>query len=93
MVGGRYHCIMVRSFDFILGATAEGYAICIGTASTLHCRRAKKITIISRATHIWRVHCIDFDILYLQKNIFTTEICAEEAVSLQRLIGPPLTSL
>ena len=21
MVGGRYHCIMVRSFDFILGAT------------------------------------------------------------------------
>ena len=22
MVGGRYHCIMVRSFDFILGATA-----------------------------------------------------------------------
>ena len=22
MVGGRYHCIMVRSFDVILGATA-----------------------------------------------------------------------
>ena len=22
MVGGRYHCIMVRSFDFILGTTA-----------------------------------------------------------------------
>ena len=22
MVGGRHHCIMVRSFDFILGATA-----------------------------------------------------------------------
>ena len=22
MVGGRYHCIMVRSVDFILGATA-----------------------------------------------------------------------
>ena len=22
MVGGRYHCIVVRSFDFILGATA-----------------------------------------------------------------------
>ena len=22
MVGGRYHCIMVRSFDLILGATA-----------------------------------------------------------------------
>ena len=22
MVGGRYHCTMVRSYDFILGATA-----------------------------------------------------------------------
>ena len=22
MVGGRYNCIMVRSFDFILGTTA-----------------------------------------------------------------------
>ena len=49
MVGGRYHCIMVRSFDFILGATAafkEGYSIYIGMASTLHCRRAIIIIII-----------------------------------------------
>ena len=23
IVGGRCHCIMVRSFDFILGATAD----------------------------------------------------------------------
>ena len=48
MVGGRYHCIMVRSFDFILGATAalrKEYSISIGKASTLHCRRAKIIII------------------------------------------------
>ena len=52
-VGGRYHCIMVRSLDFILGATTgalrkdgEGYSIDIGKASTLHCRRAKIIITI-----------------------------------------------
>ena len=41
MVGGRYHCIMVRSFDFIVKyyyyccCCMERYSIYIGTASPL----------------------------------------------------------
>ena len=48
MVDGRYHCFMVRSFDFLLSATAalwKVYSTYIGTASTLYCRRAMIIKI------------------------------------------------
>ena len=49
MVGGRYHCIMVRSFDFILGAIAAFYGRIFdfyrkGISTLLiHCRGAKII--------------------------------------------------
>ena len=48
MVGGRYHCIMVRSFDHnrYYCCFMEGCSIYIGTASTLYCRRAIIIIII-----------------------------------------------
>ena len=51
MVGGRHHCIMVRSFDFILLLLyGRIYSIYIGTASTLCCRRANIIITIGLNT-------------------------------------------
>ena len=38
MVGGRYHCIMVRSFDFILGAATAALRKDIRFTSERHLR-------------------------------------------------------